>query len=346
MAKEIRMTTYVHPKGICPVRGVCEVSTPGSEGSSTTENRVDIFFDLRNYIYSVYRHFHLIQTYASSVFYTADQLENKMLGSSYAWISKYIQWISGSRYFSDDNLRYKIWKDTEDSIKSLRENYEKYCENSASLYKNIFNYEITQLENLYNKAQEEALRVQVVVYVTDEEHDIVEDDEYENITGNIMQALPRLGAEVFKIGMFPKAESSDNERDITAYVTNKTYFDDLDCSIEMIYTTEESSLFGENERIPSLIVRMEFPPEENKCGEMYEYWFSVEPKPFYRLNFKVIGGSVTAHKILILGGRKFQYAWRRSFRAAPIPGITTSSLIIQNYFGDVLYYVVDTAEEE
>ena len=160
-----------------------------------------------------------------------------------------------------------------------------------------------------------------------------------------MSALPRLGVEVFKINLFPKVEDTENKRNVTAYVTSKTYFNDLDCSVEMIYTTEEANGL-DYEKIPSLEVRLQFPPESGKCGEMCQYWFSVEPKPFYRLHFQVIGGSVTAHKILILGDRKAKYTWRRTFKAAPIPGVTTSSLIIQNILGDVLYYVVDTAEEE
>ena len=345
MAKEVKLTTYVHPKDICPARGECVTETPGEEGAVQRDNNVSILFDIRDYINKVLKHVLNIYNYSKSTLLIPDVLENALLGTCYSWLAKYYMWIQGSYYFSNVNYRHKIWKETSEFIEDLRSVYDNNYQSSNSHYILFFNYEIQKLEELYNKAKEEALEVQLVAYVTDEEHDIVEDDEYENITSNIMQALPRLGVDVFNVGLFPNASQDTPERNVTAFVTNRTYFDDINASIEMIYTTEEINNL-ERDKIPSLEVRMEFPPESSKCGNMYQYWFAVEPKPFYRLNFQATGGSVTAHKILILGGRKMKYIWRRSFAAAPIPGVTTSSLIIQDYFGNVLFYVVDTAEEE
>jgi len=343
MAKETILTTYVHPKGYCPVRGACTVSTPGEEGSTTTENNISRRFALRGYINNIYSHVIRINNWAKSVFHTADNLENKLLGLTYKWLSEYYFWMQGTKYFIDDNLRYKIWKETAELISNLREEYNKLSSSSESMYRNNFDYEIQQLEELHKKAKKEALQVQLVAYITDPEHDVIEDDEYENITGNILHALPRLGVDVFKIGFFPKAETSENERNVTAFVTSRTYFNDLGCTIYMKYTTETTEIY---DKVPSLHVKATFPPEEEKCGDMYQYWFLVGPQPFYKLHFQVIGGSVTAHKILILGGRKLQYVWSRMYSAAPIPGVTTSSLIIEDYFKNVLYYIVDTVEKD
>ena len=341
MALELKLTTYVTPKGTCPARGITKVETPGEEGRSVIENSVSLRFDLDTYCRNVSSIVHRIYSYALSDY--MDSLSNKLLGDCYSWITKYNFWKLKRVYFSNDRYRKIVWDDTESFINSLRDDFDDYSMSSSSSFKNIYERDINKLEGYYRDMSKYALQIRVVAYITDEEHDIDEDDEYQDITGSILQALPRLGCDVFKIGFFPVAEDSDNERNLTAYVTNRSYFDDFHGTVQMQYTALKSA-FIERDEIPSLQVDMTTPSDDLKCGEMKKLIMLVSPKPYLHNEYEVIGGSVTAHRIAILAGRKFRYLWERSFDAVPIPGISTASLITKNYLNETLSYDVDTAE--
>ena len=122
MGKEIELTTYVHPKGICPVRGACKVETPGKEGATTAENSVRVLFDLKGFVNSVYTHVKRIISVAySSLFHGGTTFDIEVLKECYSWVSKYLVGGSKSIFYSNYNYRNRIWESTVNFITNISE---------------------------------------------------------------------------------------------------------------------------------------------------------------------------------------------------------------------------------